>query len=245
VGLTCINRAICVYGMDFLTWDFGIYQYSSWNRMGKTISSYSKNPIYFFKMEFDDFKEFLEFLNHNKKDNENIVENLVYFIDWCNKHNYEELLVRLNSEKQGGLKYNSVIDFTTKRVIITRKKIINRIFEIGFVAGLGPFPYMILSKKKQKAKIKDSAKLQIEKILHDQNLDCIINYNDILKIVIKRGSNSIVRNMLGSFITKNYMTIITKNNEYEYILPSKKNGEFHKMSYWMKSILPVQISLIE
>ena len=213
--------------------------------MGKTISSYSKNPIYFFKMEFDDFKEFLEFLNHNKKDNENIVENLVYFIEWCNKYNYEELLVRLNSEKQGGLKYNSVIDFTTKRVIITRKKIINRIFEIGFVAGLGPFPYMILSKKKQKAKIKDSAKLQIEKILHDQNLDCIINYNDILKIVIKRGSNSIVRNMLGSFITKNYMTIITKNNEYEYILPSKKNGEFHKMSYWMKSILPVQISLIE
>jgi hypothetical protein len=196
-------------------------------------------------MEFDDFKKFLDFLNHNKKDNENIVDNLLYFIEWCNDNNYEELLVRLNSEKQGGLGYNSIIDFTTRRIIITRKTIIKRIFEIGFVAGLGPFPYMILSKKKQQSKIKDSAKLQIEKILHDQNLECIINYNDILKIIIKKGSNSVVRNMFGSFITKNYMTIFTKNNRYEYTLPIKKNGEFNKMSYWMKSILPVEISLIE
>ncbi|HEU5461650.1 MAG TPA: hypothetical protein VFU79_05205 [Nitrososphaeraceae archaeon] len=196
-------------------------------------------------MEFDDFKKFLDFLNHNKKANENMVENLLYFIEWCNDNNYEELLVRLNSEKQGGLGYNSIIDFTTRRIIITRKTIIKRIFEIGFVAGLGPFPYMILSKKKQQSKIKDSAKLQIEKILHDQNLECIINYNDILKIVIKKGSNSLVRNMFGSFITKNYMTIFTKNNKYEYTLPIKKNGEFNKMSYWMKSILPVEISLIE
>jgi len=196
-------------------------------------------------MEFDDFKEFLDSLNQNKKDNENIVDNLLYFIEWCNNNNYEELLIRLNSEKQGGLGYNSVIDFTTKRIIITRKKIINRIFEIGFVAGLGPFPYMILSKKKQQSKIKDSAKLRIEKILHDQNLEYIINYTDILKIIIKRGSNSVVRNMFGSFITKNYITIFTRDNKYEYILPIKKNGEFNKMSYWMKSILPVQISLIE
>ena len=197
-------------------------------------------------MEFDDFKEFLDFLNHNKKDNENSVDNLLYFIEWCNNNNHEELLVRLNSEKKGGLGNNSVIDFTTNRIIITRKKIINRIFELGFVAGLGPFPYMILSKKKQQSKIKDSAKLQIEKILNDQNLECTINYTDIRKIVIKRGSNSVVRNMFGSFITKNYLTIFTKNNnKYEYILPSKKNGEFRKMSYWMKSILPVEISLID
>ncbi|HEX2305238.1 MAG TPA: hypothetical protein VHH33_03015 [Nitrososphaeraceae archaeon] len=196
-------------------------------------------------MEFDDFKKFLDFLNHNKKDNKNIVDNLLYFIEWCNDNNYEELLVRLNSEKQGGLGYNSIIDFTTRRIIITRKTIIKRIFEIGFVAGLGPFPYMILSKKKQQSKIKDSAKLQIEKILHDQNLECIINYNDILKIIIKKGSNSVVRNMFGSFITKNYMTIFTKNNKYEYTLPIKKNGEFNRMSYWMKSILPIEISLIE
>ena len=197
-------------------------------------------------MEYDDFKEFLDFLNHNKKDNENSVDNLLYFIEWCNNNDHEELLVRLNSEKQGGLGNNSVIDFTTNRIIITRKKIINRIFEMGFVAGLGPFPYMILSKKKQQSKIKDSAKLQIEKILNDQNLECTINYTDILKIVIKRGSNSVVRNMLGSFITKNYLTIFTKNNnKYEYILPVKKNGEFRKMAYWMKSILPVEISLID
>lgn len=197
-------------------------------------------------MEFDDFKEFLDFLNHNKKDNENSIVNLLYFIDWCNNNNHEELLVRLSSEKQSGLGYNSVIDFTTKRIIITRNKLINRIFELGFVAGLGPFPYMILSKKKQQSKIKDSAKLKIEKILQDENLEFTIFYIDVQKIVIKRGSNSVVRNMFGSFITKNYLTIFTKaNNKYEYVLSIKKNGEFNKMFYWMKSILPVEISLID
>jgi len=197
-------------------------------------------------MEFDDFKEFLDFLNHNKKDNENSIVNLLSFIDWCNNNNHEELLVRLSSEKQSGLGYNSVIDFTTKRIIITRKKLMNRIFELGFVAGLGPFPYMILSKKKQQSKIKDSAKLKIEKILQDENLEFTISYIDVQKIVIKRGSNSIVRNMLGSFITKNYLTILTKtNNKYEYVLSIKKNGDFSKMFYWMKSILPVEISFID
>jgi len=197
-------------------------------------------------VEFDDFKEFLDFLNHNKKDKENSVVNLLDFIDWCNNNNHEELLVRLSSEKQGGLGYDSVIDFTTKRIIITRKKLMNRIFELGFVAGLGPFPYMILSKKKQQSKIKDSAKLKIEKILQDENLEFTISYIDVQKIVIKRGSNSIVRNMLGSFITKNYLTILTKtNNKYEYVLSIKKNGDFSKMFYWMKSILPVEISFID
>ena len=197
-------------------------------------------------MEFDDFKEFLDILNHNKKDNENSIVNLLSFIDWCNNNNHEELLVRLSSEKQGGLGYDSVIDFTTKRIIITRNKLINRIFELGFVAGLGPFPYMILSKKKQQSKIKDSAKLKIEKILQDENLEFTISYIDVQKIVIKRGSNSVVRNMFGSFITKNYLTIFTKaNNKYEYVLSIKKNGEFNKMFYWMKSILPVEISLID
>jgi hypothetical protein len=32
-------------------------------------------------MEFDDFKEFLDILNHNKKDNENSIVNLLSFID--------------------------------------------------------------------------------------------------------------------------------------------------------------------
>ncbi|HEX2124718.1 MAG TPA: hypothetical protein VHF44_03845, partial [Nitrososphaeraceae archaeon] len=76
-------------------------------------------------MEFEDFKEFLNTANHTKKNNKSGIDNISYFIDWCNNNNYEELLLRLNSERQGGLGYNSIIDFTNKRVIITRKKIIN------------------------------------------------------------------------------------------------------------------------
>jgi hypothetical protein len=196
-------------------------------------------------MEFKDFKDFLNTANHNKKNKTRGIDTISYFIDWCNNNNYEELLLRLNSERQGGLGYNSIIDFTNKRVIITRKKIINRIFDMGFVAGLGPFPYMILSEKKQNSKIKDSAKLQIEKILQDPNLERTITYNDISKIIIKKGTNSLIHNMFGSFITKYYLTIFTSNNKYEYILPMKKNGDFDKMSYWMKSLLPVRISFAD
>jgi hypothetical protein len=196
-------------------------------------------------MEFKDFKDFLNTANHKKKNKTSDIDNILYFIDWCNNNNYEELLLRLNSERQGGLGYNSLIDFTNKRVIITRKKIINRIFDIGFVAGLGPFPYMILSEKKQQSKIKDSAKLQIEKILQDPNLERTITYNDISRIIIKKGSNSLIHNMFGSFITKYYLTIFTTNNKYEYILPMKKNGDFDKMSYWMKTLLPIQISFAD
>ena len=197
-------------------------------------------------MEFSKFKEFLNNINYNKKSNNNRdIENILHFIEWCNNNNYEELLLRLNSERQGGLGYNSIIDFTNKRVIVTRKKIIDRIFDMGFVAGLGPFPYMILSQKKQQSKIKDSAKLQIEKILHDPNLECTITYNGISKIIMKKGSNSLVHNMFGSFISKYYLTIFTTNNKYEYILPMKKNGDFDKMSYWMKTLLPIQISFAD
>jgi hypothetical protein len=196
-------------------------------------------------MEFKVFKDFLNIANYNKKNNTSGIDNILYFIDWCNNNNYEELLLRVNSERQGGLGYNSIIDFTNKRVIITRKKILNRIFDIGFVAGLGPFPYMILSEKKQQSKIKDSAKLQIEKILQDPNLERTITYNDISRIIIKKGSNSLIHNMFGSFITKYYLTIFTTNNKYEYILPMKKNGDFDKMSYWMKALLPIPISFAD
>jgi hypothetical protein len=196
-------------------------------------------------MEFKVFKDFLNIANYNKKNNTSGIDNILYFIDWCNNNNYEELLLRVNSERQGGLGYNSIIDFTNKRVIITRKKILNRIFDIGFVAGLGPFPYMILSEKKQQSKIKDSAKLQIEKILQDPNLERTITYNDISRIIIKKGSNSLIHNMFGSFITKYYLTIFTTNNTYEYILPMKKNGDFDKMSYWMKALLPIPISFAD
>ena len=196
-------------------------------------------------MEFKVFKDFLNIANYNKKNNTSGIDNILYFIDWCNNNNYEELLLRVNSERQGGLGYNSIIDFTNKRVIITRKKILNRIFDIGFVAGLGPFPYMILSEKKQQSKIKDSAKLQIEKILQDPNLERTITYNDISRIIIKKGSNSLIHNMFGSFITKYYLTIFTTNNKYEYILPMKKNGDFDKMSYWMKTLLPIPISFAD
>ena len=95
-------------------------------------------------MEFEDFKEFLNIANYNKKNNKSGIDNILYFIDWCNNNNYEELLIRLNSEKQAGLGYNSTIDFTNKRIIITRKKIINIISFFILLYYYLILPYYIL-----------------------------------------------------------------------------------------------------
>jgi hypothetical protein len=48
--------------------------------------------------------------------------------------------------------------------------------------------------------------------------------------------------MFGSFIAKNYLNIVTSGKTYQYILPTKKNGDFFKMSHWLK-ILPVKVSI--
>ena len=81
-----------------------------------------------------------------------------------------------------------------------------------------------------------------QRILNDPNLEYSIDYDSVQEVTINRGSNTIVRNMFGSFISKNYLSIITDNRTYEYVLPAKKNGDFFRMSHWLK-ILPVKVSI--
>lgn len=192
-------------------------------------------------MNIQEFNQFLKLTSEGRENSD--IQKIKMFIDWCNKNNYEEILLRLSSEKDAGLGDNRIIDFTTKRIIITKKSFIKKFLDVGYVAGMGPFPYIILSEKKHTSKIKDSAKVDVRKIMNKSDLEYSLDYNLIDEVIVSQGSSSVVRNMFGSFIAKNYLTIITDKQRYEYILPAKKNGDFYRMTHWLQ-VLPVKVSVV-
>jgi hypothetical protein len=191
-------------------------------------------------LNLQEFNEFLKSTDIEKQSSD--IQKIKNFMQWCNKNNFEEILLRLSSEQHGGLGNSSIVDFTTNRIITTKRSFLNKFLDIGYVAGMGPFPYMIFSKKKQYSKINYSANFNIESILNYPNLELSINYDLVKEVIVNQGSNAIVRNMFGSFIAKNYLNIVTSGKTYQYILPTKKNGDFFKMSHWLK-ILPVKVSI--
>lgn len=192
-------------------------------------------------MNIQEFNQFLKLTSEGRENSD--IQKIKMFIDWCNKNNYEEILLRLSSEKDAGLGDNRIIDFTTKRIIITKKSFIKKFLDVGYVAGMGPFPYIILSEKKHTSKIKDSAKVDVRKIMNKSDLEYSLDYDLVNQVIVRQGSSSVVRNMFGSFIAKNYLTIITDKKRYEYILPAKKNGDFYRMTHWLQ-VLPVKVSVV-
>ena len=191
-------------------------------------------------MNIQEFNEFLKLTSKGRENSD--IQKIKMFIDWCNKNNHEEILLRLSSEKDAGLGDNRIIDFTTKRIIITKKSFIKKFLDVGYVAGMGPFPYIILSEKKHTSKIKDSAKVDVRKIMNKSDFEYSLDYDLVNQVIVSQGSSSVVRNMFGSFIAKNYLTIITDKQRYEYILPAKKNGDFYRMTHWLQ-VLPVKVSV--
>ena len=192
-------------------------------------------------MNIQEFNLFLKLTSKGRENSD--IQKIKMFIDWCNKNNYEEILLRLSSEKDAGLGDNRTIDFTTKRIIITKKSFMKKFLDVGYVAGMGPFPYIILSEKKHTSKIKDSAKLDVRKIMNKSDFEYSLDYDLVDEVIASQGSSSVVRNMFGSFITKNYLTIIADKKRYEYILPAKKNGDFYRMTHWLQ-VLPVKVSVV-
>ena len=47
--------------------------------------------------------------------------------------------------------------------------------------------------------------------------------------------------MLGSIITRNFLTVKTSSKKYDYGLPVNKNGEFEQIHYWLGVIMPVKV----
>ena len=84
---------------------------------------------------FDKFlKESKKRLNGKKSDSEKVR----VFIDWCINNNYEEVILRISSEEKGGWARNYFLDFTTSRVIVTKKELFDKICRCGLCCRLIP-----------------------------------------------------------------------------------------------------------
>ena len=188
-----------------------------------------------------EFKKSLKNLKNSIEMSE--IQKIQTFYQLCKKSNIEPIILRLTGNVKNRFSRTSyLITFTTTRIIISKKSNLRSLVDIGYVAGLGPYLYYLVSNKVklEDIKLKDSF---IEDIFSDLNSTnkFYINYNDITKLVFSNGIETLTTNMLGSAVNENFLKINTQKNRYNFIISAKKNGDYEKISYWLKMSLPIEV----
>ena len=183
---------------------------------------------------------FERFLQESKKTltGKSDSEKIRTFIDWCVKNNCEEVILRISSEEKGGWARNHFLDFTTTRVIVTKKSFLTKFADLGYVAGLAPYPYLVLLKDSKTSSTKAKATSSSpEELLKKQGF--YIWYSDIAEFVLRKGIETLVANMFGRAIVSNFLQIKTlSGKEYDFTLPVNKNGTYEQIRYWISVVLP-------
>lgn len=182
---------------------------------------------------------FEKFLKESKKrlNDKSDSEKVRVFIDWCIKNGYEEVILRISSEEKGGWARNYFLDFTTSRIIATKKSFLTKFADLGYVAGLAPYPYLVLRKDTTSSKIRSQASLSPEELLKREGF--YIWHSDIAEFVLRKGIETLVTNMFGRAIVSNFLHIKTSSGkEYNFTLPVNKNGNYEQIRYWIGVILP-------
>ena len=187
--------------------------------------------------EFEQFLKFAEDQLSGKSDSEKIQA----FIVWCKKNNIEEVILRLSSEDKGGLGRNSLLDFTTMRMIVSKKSFARKFIDVGYIAGMAPFPYMVLSKNVKLSSIRKQSEINVEGILKNDSSNYFIWYSDMQEFLLRKGTETTVRNMVGITIMKNFLTVKTSSRTYNFTLPVNKNGKFEQIHHWLSVVLPVKV----
>jgi hypothetical protein len=189
--------------------------------------------------EFEQFLKSAEDQLSDKSDSHKIQA----FIAWCKKNGIEEIILRLSSENKGGWGKNFFfLDFTTQRMIVSKKRFMRKFLDLGYIAGMAPFPYMVLSKNLKLSNVRKQSVIDPTDILGNHSSNFFISYSDIEGVVFRKGTESIVRNMVGTMVTTNFLSVKTSSRTYEYALPVNKNGTFEEIHYWLSVVLPVKIS---
>ena len=192
-----------------------------------------------------EFEQFLRFADEEALSAKSDSEKIQDFILWCKKNNFEEIILRLSSEEKGGWSKNFSLDFTTTRIILSKKRFLNKFVDLGYVAGLAPIPYMILSKKIKRSYVKKQYNDPPEDIIKRDRSNYYIPYSDIQQFIIRKGIETTVTNMVGTMIMKNFLTIKTVDKTYDFTLPVNKNGKFEHIHFWLSVVLPVNVTKLE
>jgi len=169
------------------------------------------------------------------------------FYDLMGVQNIEPIVLRLSGYiKSKPMKIDYLLTFTPTRIIMVKKNKLRKLTDPGFVAGIGPYLYYILSEKIEYSdiKIKDSfiSKEQDSAAAAEDMPQVSIKYQDIKKMVFYPDTKTLVSNMLGTAVKENILIIHTGKEKYEFKLPTGKNGPYNKTLYWLKTCLPVKIS---
>ena len=183
---------------------------------------------------------FDKFLKESKKrlNGKSDSEKVRVFIDWCLKNNYEEIVLRISSEEKGGWARNYILDFTTSRIIVTKKSFLTKFVDVGYVAGLAPYPYLVLLKDSNPSKIRSQATTSPEQLLKKQQ-SFYIWYSDIAEFVLRKGTETLVTNMFGRAIVSTFLHMKTSSGkEYNFTLPVNKNGNYEQLRFWVGVVLP-------
>ena len=189
--------------------------------------------------------EFNNYLKNIKNNSEITNSQKIHaFSHLCKKYNIEPVVLRLSGDIKNKIKTTSyLITFTTTRVIISKKGNLKSLFDIGYIAGLGPYLYYLVSDK-----IKNLEEIKLKNsLINNITFNSIsineyyLEYNDINKIVFYNGVETRITNMLGSAISDNFLKIYTKEKQYDFIIPVKKNGDYEKILYWLRMSLPISI----
>ncbi|MDN5866455.1 MAG: hypothetical protein L0H55_03550 [Candidatus Nitrosocosmicus sp.] len=172
------------------------------------------------------------------------------FYDLMLARNIEPIVLRLSGYvKNKPMKIDYLLTFTPSRLIILKKNKMRKLIDPGYVAGLGPYLYYILSEKIEYSdiEIKDSFISKKEDSVEaapaaDMSDEVSIKYSDMKKIVFYYDTKTLVSNMLGTAVNENVLVIHTVKEKYEFRLATRKNGPYNKTFYWLKTCLPVKIS---
>src|SRR5919205_2601997 len=148
-------------------------------------------------MRTEEFKRFLRFAEDHSLQSKSDAEKIQTFISWCKKNRFDEVIIRLSSERKGGWGNNFLLDFTTDRIIISKKKFVRKFVDVGYIAGMAPFPYMLVSK--QNLNLSDLKKRPIiidaeSNLKKGNSSSFFIPYSEIQEIIIRKGVESVVTN---------------------------------------------------
>jgi hypothetical protein len=186
-----------------------------------------------------DSKLFDKFLNDSQRrlNGKSDSEKVRVFIDWCLKNGNEEVILRVSSEEKGGWARNYFLDFTTNRIIVTKKSFLTKFADLGYVAGLAPYPYLVILKEPQSSNVRSQASSSPEELAKRQILS--IWYSEISEFVLRKGLETAVTNMFGRAIVSNFLSIKTSTGkEYNFTLPVNKNGTYEQIRFWISVVLP-------
>jgi hypothetical protein len=123
---------------------------------------------------------------------------------------------------------------------VTKKSFVTKFVDLGYVAGLAPYPHLLLSNKLGvPPKIKKQASKAPAELVNDENFAYFIWYSDIDKLSFRKGMETMVTNMFGQAIVSNFLTIMTLDgSKHDFTLPVSKNGIYQQIHFWLSVAVP-------